>query len=51
MNSASEGLWFGVPLVCYPQTQEQQGVANRVLAWEAGVRLTRGQSPGHCPGD
>lgn len=42
MNSASEGLWFGVPLVCYPQTQEQQGVANRVLAWEAGVRLTEG---------
>lgn len=30
MNSASEGLWHGLPLVLYPQTPEQHGVANRV---------------------
>lgn len=39
MNSVNEALFFGVPLVCYPQTQEQRGVANRVLDLEAGLML------------
>lgn len=40
MNSASESLYFGVPLVMLPQTAEQNGVAERVLELGAGVRLT-----------
>lgn len=40
MNSASEGLWHGLPLVLYPQTPEQHSVANRVAALGAGVPLT-----------
>lgn len=38
MNSASEGLYFGVPLVLLPQTAEQGGVANRVEELGAGIR-------------
>ena len=36
MNSVSEALYFGVPLVLFPQTPEQHGVANRVQALGAG---------------
>ena len=39
MNSASEGLYNGVPLVLFPQTAEQGGVANRVEELGAGKRL------------
>ncbi len=39
MNSASEGLWHGLPLVLYPQTAEQRGVANRITALGAGMML------------
>jgi MGT family glycosyltransferase len=39
MNSVSEALYFGVPLVLFPQTPEQQGVANRVLELNAGIAL------------
>ena len=39
MNSASESLYYGVPLVMFPQTQEQGGVANRVEELGAGLRL------------
>ena len=39
MNSASEGLYFGVPLVLFPQTPEQDAVAKRVEELCAGVRL------------
>lgn len=39
MNSASEGLYFGVPLVMFPQTAEQGGVANRVAQLGAGEFL------------
>ena len=39
MNSASEGLYFGVPLVMLPQTAEQGGVATRVAQLGAGVQL------------
>lgn len=39
MNSVSEGLYFGVPLVMFPQTAEQGGVAKRVAQLGAGVYL------------
>ncbi|MBQ9157550.1 MAG: glucosyltransferase [Eubacterium sp.] len=39
MNSASEGLYYPVPLVLVPQTQEQGAVAARVEELGAGVRL------------
>jgi MGT family glycosyltransferase len=39
MNSVSEALYYGVPLVLFPQTPEQQGVANRVLELKAGIAL------------
>ena len=39
MNSASEGLYFRVPLVLFPQTPEQGAVAKRVEELGAGVRL------------
>jgi len=39
MNSASEGLYFGVPLVLFPQTPEQDSVAKRTEELGAGVRL------------
>ena len=41
MNSASESLYFGVPLITLPQTPEQRGVAERVLQLGAGLRLER----------
>lgn len=39
MNSASEGLYFEVPLILFPQTPEQGAVAARVQELGAGVRL------------
>ena len=39
MNSASEGLYYGVPLVLFPQTPEQNAVARRTEELGAGVRL------------
>ena len=39
MNSASEGLYYKVPLVLFPQTPEQGAVAARVEELGAGVRL------------
>ena len=39
MNSASEGLYFGVPLILFPQTPEQDAVARRVEELGAGIRL------------
>ena len=41
MNSVSEALWFGVPLVMLPQTAEQSGVAQRVAQLGAGVKLEK----------
>lgn len=41
MNSASESLYFGVPLLCFPQTKEQGGVAARVTALGAGIMLEK----------
>lgn len=39
MNSVSESLYFGVPLVLFPQTAEQSGVANRTAELGAGLFL------------
>ena len=39
MNSASEGLYFQVPLVLFPQTPEQDAVAKRTEELGAGIRL------------
>ena len=39
MNSVSEALYFGVPLVMLPQTAEQGGVAERTAQLGAGIRL------------
>jgi MGT family glycosyltransferase len=41
MNSVSESLYFGVPLVMLPQTSEQSGVAQRVYQLGAGIKLDR----------
>ena len=37
MNSVSEALYYEVPLLMYPQTNEQKGVACRVNALGAGM--------------
>jgi MGT family glycosyltransferase len=39
MNSVSEGLLAGVPLVCFPQTAEQAMVAKQVVQCGAGKRM------------
>lgn len=39
MNSVSEGLYYAVPLVLYPQTVEEGGVALRVEQLNAGIPL------------
>ena len=41
MNSASESLYFEVPLVMLPQTTEQRGVAERVSSLGAGIKLCK----------
>jgi len=41
MNSVSESLFFGVPLVMLPQTSEQKGVAERVYQLGAGIKLNK----------
>lgn len=41
MNSVSESLYFGVPLVMLPQTSEQWGVARRVQQLNAGILLKK----------
>ena len=47
MNSASEGLYMGVPELLYPQTGEQRAVARRVSELGAGRMLPEAdaQSP------
>lgn len=44
MNSVSESLYCKVPLVLFPQTTEQGGVANRVAQLEAGIFLKEDSS-------
>lgn len=41
MNSVSESLFCGVPLVMLPKTSEQGGVAARVAQLGAGIRLEK----------
>jgi MGT family glycosyltransferase len=41
MNSVSEGLWYGVPLVVVPQGSDQYLVARRVETLNAGVALDK----------
>ena len=41
MNSVSEALYFEIPLVLFPQTTEQKGVANRVKELGAGKFLEK----------
>ena len=45
MNSVSESLYFGVPLVMVPQTSEQGGVSERVNKLGAGIRLDKTDAP------
>ncbi len=40
MNSVSEGLYFGVPLILFPQTPEQDAVARRAEELGTGFRLS-----------
>ena len=47
MNSASESLYFGVPLVLFPQTNEQGGVAARVAELGAGLKLEKADAALH----
>ena len=46
MNSVSEALYCGVPLVLWPQTAEQQGVANRTAELGAGRMLEEKNAQG-----
>ncbi|MBB6447121.1 macrolide family glycosyltransferase [Bacillus benzoevorans] len=39
MNSVNESLYFGVPMVLFPQHSEQRTVANRVVELGAGIML------------
>ncbi len=41
MNSASESLYFGVPLLMLPQTAEQGAVAQQIFQLGAGVKLQK----------
>lgn len=45
MNSVNEALYCGVPLVLFPQTAEQGGVARRVSEMGAGVYLKENSAP------
>lgn len=45
MNSVNESLYFGVPMILYPQTAEQEGVARRAAEVGAGVYLKKACSP------
>ena len=44
MNSVSEALYFGVPLLMLPNTKEQSGVAERVRQLGAGMLLENATS-------
>ena len=44
MNSASEALWYGVPLVMFPQHGDQHLVASRVAEAGAGLMLPPGDA-------
>lgn len=48
MNSVNESLYYEVPLVMYPQTTEQGGVATRVEQLGAGIRLGKASTSAIC---
>lgn len=50
MNSVSEALYYGVPLVMLPKTSEQKGVAARVAQLGAGIPLQQESSQDICAG-
>ena len=41
MNSVNEALYYEVPLILFPQTSEQGGVARQVSNMEAGIYLLK----------
>ncbi len=41
MNSVNESLYYGVPIILYPQHSEELAVTNRVIELGAGIRLKR----------
>ena len=45
MNSVSESLYYGVPLVLLPQTKEQQGVSEQVCRLGAGCKPRNAKGP------
>jgi MGT family glycosyltransferase len=45
MNSTMEALWYGVPIVAFPQMGEQAFNADRVVELGAGLRLMQGLTP------
>ena len=45
MNSVSESLYFGVPLIMLPQTSEQAGVSERVNQLGAGIKPDKPDAP------
>lgn len=46
MNSVNESLYYGVPMVLFPQQSEQAMVADRTAALGAGIML-KGNKPEH----
>lgn len=52
MNSVSESIWCGVPMVLAPQQSEEAAVARRAAELGAGLRLERrGPGGGEDRGD
>ncbi len=47
MNSVSESIWCGVPMVLAPQQSEEAAVARRAAELGAGLRLER-RGPAGC---
>ena len=48
MNSVSESLLCGVPMVLYPQHSEEEAVSGRVMELGAGLRLRRASAGSIC---
>lgn len=46
MNSVSESLYYGVPMVMYPQHSEELAVTNRTIELGAGLKLKSANSMG-----
>ncbi len=44
MNSVNESLYYGVPMVLFPQHSEQRMVAKRVVHLGAGIMLKEDKS-------